>query len=259
MLQHRVIPCLLIEQRALVKTERFANPKYVGDPVNAVRIFNDKEVDELIVLDIAASREGREPDYAFVEDFASECFMPLCYGGGVRTVEQATRLFAAGVEKVSVQTAALADLDLVAAIAARGGRQSVVVSVDVTENRLGRYRLYSAAARRTVDRDWQAFLRGAIDAGAGEILLTAVHREGTMRGVDQALIRAASAGCPVPLIANGGVGRLADIRQAVAAGAQAVAAGAFCVFHGPHRAVLITYPDYRELTALLVDGVAVPQ
>ena len=251
MLKHRVIPCLLLQNGGLVKTQKFANPKYVGDPVNAIRIFNEKEVDELLVIDIEASKTKREPDYDLIEQFAGECFMPLAYGGGITTVDQARRLFSVGVEKVAVQTSALANLELVTGITSRYGNQSVVVAVDIRKNLLGRYRLYSSATGKMLDQDWLLFLKMAVDAGAGEILLNAVDRDGVMGGVDLPLIKSAAAGCSVPLIAVGGVGSLADIKAAVDAGASAVAAGAFFVYHGPHRAVLITYPKYADLTALL--------
>lgn len=251
MLKHRVIPCLLLRHGGLVKTLKFAKPKYVGDPINAIRIFNEKEVDELMVLDIAASKEHREPDYALIEQFAGECFMPLCYGGGIRTVEQARRLFALGVEKISLQTAALEDPSLITRIAERFGSQSVVVSVDVKQNWGGRHRLYSAATGKTLLLPWLDFLQQAVNAGAGEVVLNAVDRDGVMLGMDLDLIRKAANSVSVPLVAVGGVGSLEDIRMAVDAGASAVAAGAFFVFHGPHRAVLITYPRYHELETLL--------
>jgi cyclase len=234
-----------------VKTQRFTRPVYVGDPINAIRIFNDKEVDELMVLDIDASREGREPDYALIEQFAGECFMPLCYGGGIRTVEQARRLFGLGVEKVCLQTAAIEDLSLIRAIADRFGSQSVLFSLDVRRGWFGSRKAWIASRRKADPRAWQDLLRQAVDAGAGEIVLNAVDRDGTMQGVDEALIREASALVGVPVVAVGGVGSLEDIRKAVAAGASAVSAGAFFVFHGPHRAVLITYPRYEELERLL--------
>jgi cyclase len=251
MLKHRVIPCLLLRNGGLVKTLKFAEPKYVGDPINAIRIFNEKEVDELMVLDISASKERREPDYELVAQFAGECFMPLCYGGGVRTVEQARRLFAAGVEKICIQSAVLDDPALITQIAERFGSQAVVVSVDVKTDWLGRRRLFGAAAGKTLAKPWLDFMREMVAAGAGEVVLNAVDRDGTMQGMDLELIRSATATLSVPLIAMGGVGSLADIQAAVRAGASAVAAGAFFVFHGPHRAVLITYPRYQELESLL--------
>ena len=251
MLKHRVIPCLLLRNGGLVKTLKFANPKYVGDPINAIRIFNDKEVDELMVLDITASKERREPNYALIEQFAGECFMPLGYGGGIRTVEQSRQLFALGVEKVCLQTAALEDPTLITRLAERFGSQSVLISVDVKKNWLGKHQLYAAASGKTLSQPWIDFLQQAVAAGAGEVVLNAVDRDGGMQGMEIELIRQASAVLSVPLIAVGGVGSLADIKAAVIAGASAVSAGAFFVFQGPHRAVLITYPRYQELEALL--------
>lgn len=251
MLKHRVIPCLLLRNGGLVKTQMFANPKYVGDPINAIRIFNEKEVDELMVLDITATKVRREPDYALIEQFAGECFMPLAYGGGIQTVEQARQLFALGVEKVCLQTAALEDLSLITWLADQFGSQSILVSVDVKKNWLGKHQLFTAATGKTLPQDWCDYLMQAVRAGAGEVVLNAVDRDGMMQGMDLELIRRAAGAVSVPLIAMGGVGSLADIKAAVDAGASAVAAGAFFVFQGPHRAVLITYPRYEELKGLL--------
>lgn len=250
MLKHRVIPCLLMLDNGLVKTTRFAKPKYVGDPINAIRIFSDKEVDELIVLDIGASRESREPNYELIEQFAGECFMPLCYGGGIRSVEQARRLFALGVEKICLQSAALDDLKIVTRIAEQFGSQSVLVSADIKSNWLGKHKLYSSKTSKLMDRSWLTFLKDAVAAGAGEVVLNSVDRDGTMQGMDLDIISEAAAALPVPLIAVGGASSLQDIKAAVDAGASAVSAGAMFVFHGPHRAVLITYPKYRELEQL---------
>lgn len=246
MLRPRVIPCLLLHQGGLVKTRRFRDPTYVGDPVNAIRIFNEKEVDELVVLDIDASREGREPDYALVEHIAGECFMPLCYGGGIRTVEQADRLFSMGVEKVSLQTAALRDMDLIGSIASRFGSQSVIFSLDLRRDWFGRARVFSACERRRTRARWQDTLVDAVKAGAGEVMLNVVNRDGTMSGMDLDLVREASALVSVPLVAMGGIGSTADIEAGFQAGASAVGAGSFFVFHGPNRAVLITYPRPDE-------------
>lgn len=253
MLKHRIIPCLLLRNGGLVKTQKFAEPKYVGDPINAIRIFNNKEVDELMVLDITASKERREPNYTLIEQFAGECFMPVCYGGGIRSVEQARRLFSLGVEKICLQTSVLDESILVTQLAERFGSQSVMVSIDVKRNWLGKPLLYRSVSGRTEKKHWLLFLQSMVDAGAGEIVLNAVDRDGTMQGMDLELIREASAAISVPLIAVGGVGKLADIKAAVNAGASAVAAGAFFVFQGPHRAVLITYPRYHVLEELLGD------
>ncbi len=251
MLKHRVIPCLLLRNGGLVKTVKFANPKYVGDPINAIRIFNDKEVDEIMVLDITASKEKKEPNYGLIEQFAGECFMPLCYGGGIHTIEQASVLFSIGIEKISLQSAAYEDLTLISRLADKFGKQSILVSVDVKKNWLGKFQLYSASCEKFLSHPWIEFLKKAVAAGAGEVVLNAVDRDGMMKGMDIELIREASTAVSVPLIAVGGVGNLSDIKAAVTAGASAVGAGAFFVFHGQHRAVLITYPKYHDLETLM--------
>ncbi len=251
MLKHRVIPCLLLRNGGLVKTLKFADAKYVGDPINAIRIFNDKEVDELMVLDITATKENKEPNYALIEQFASECFMPLTYGGGIKTMEQAQKLFNLGIEKICLQTSVLEDLSLVKNLSDKWGSSSILVSVDVKKNWMGQPKLYSSATGKTIDKKWTDYLLEAVNAGAGEIVLNAVDKDGTMKGMDTELIKEAAKILSVPLVAVGGVGSLADIKAAVDAGANAVSAGAFFVFQGPHRAVLITYPKYKELIKLL--------
>lgn len=250
MLIQRVIPALLLCNNGLVKTLKFKDPKYVGDPINAIHIFNEKEVDELLVLDITASKDRREPNYPLIEQFAGECFMPLAYGGGVRTVEQAKRIFSLGVEKVCVQTAALENPDLIRDLSERFGSQSVMVSVDIKKNWFGKLGVFAAAQGKMLATPWLDMLRSFVNAGAGEVLLNAVDKDGTLSGPDLGLIREASAAVDVPLIAVGGISSLSDIKTAVQAGASAVAAGAFFVFHGPHRAVLITYPSSSELLNL---------
>lgn len=247
MLKHRVIPCLLLQDGGLVKTEKFQKPKYVGDPINAVRIFNEKEVDELIVLDIDASRKEVEPNYQLIEQIASECFMPVCYGGGVKTVAQAQKILSLGIEKIALQSVAIDDLKVVRSIADFAGSSSVVISVDVKNDWRGRKCLYSSRRRKVVSQPWNEFLLEAIEAGAGEVLMMDVDREGTMSGVDEDLIKAAAELSTVPLVVSGGIGSVSDIATAISSGADAVAIGAFCVFQGPHRAVLITYPEYDEL------------
>ena len=250
MLRHRVIPVLLLCDAKLVKTLCFKGPKYIGDPINAIRIFNEKEVDEVIVLDITASKGNREPDYELVEQLAGECFIPLTYGGGVRTVNQARRIFASGVEKICIQTAALENQHLVRELADLFGSQSIMVSLDIKRNWLGRAQVFAAAMGRPIFEDWLQVLTDLVGLGAGEVLLNAVDKDGTLAGPDFDLIRQASRRINVPLIAMGGVSSLADIKSAVEAGASAVAAGAFFLYHGPHRAVLITYPRYDELERL---------
>jgi imidazole glycerol-phosphate synthase subunit HisF len=251
MLKHRVIPCLLLRNGGLVKTLKFADAKYVGDPINAIRIFNDKEVDELMVLDITASKDKKEPNYELIEQFASECFMPLTYGGGIKTMEQAQRLFNSGIEKICLQTSVLDDLSLVKSLSDKWGSSSILVSIDVKRNWMRQPKLYSAATGKTLDKKWTDYMLEAVKAGAGEIVLNAVDKDGTMKGMDTELINEAAKILSVPLVAVGGAGSLADIKAAVDAGANAVSAGAFFVFQGPHRAVLITYPKYNELIQLL--------
>jgi cyclase len=250
MLKNRVIPCLLLKNTGLVKTLKFKDPKYVGDPINAIRIFNDKEVDELMVLDISASKERKEPNYSLIEQFASECFMPLCYGGGINTLEQAKTIFSLGVEKVCLQTAVINDFSIVSKLAEMYGNQSILVSIDVKKNILGQYKIYSSSTGKVIETDWKKYLIKAINSGAGEIVINAVDKDGTMAGMDLKLIEEACNIASVPIIAVGGAGSLLDIKKAVNAGASAVSAGAFFVFHGPHRAVLITYPNYSELEEL---------
>jgi imidazole glycerol-phosphate synthase subunit HisF len=250
MLKHRLIPCLLLQNDGLVKTTQFKNAKYVGDPINALRIFNDKEVDEVMVLDIQASKNKKEPNYKLIEQFASECFMPLTYGGGINNVEQAKRLFNAGVEKICIQTAALHDISIVEKLAQKWGSSSILVSVDVKKNWLGKYKLYQASSGKFLDEPWLEFLQKAVNSGAGEIVLNDVDKDGMMTGMNTALIRQASNSIDVPLVAIGGVGSLADIKAGVDAGASAISAGAFFVFQGPHKAILITYPKYNELLQL---------
>lgn len=254
MLNPRVIPSLLLSKGGLVKTQRFSAPKYVGDPINAVRIFNDKEVDELLVLDVDATKEGRGPDFDLIEQLAGECFMPLCYGGGIRSFDDARTLFGLGVEKVAIRSAFLQDPALLRRIASHAGEQAVVASIDVEKNWLGKRKVRASAGVTPRSRDWRLLLREAVANGAGEVLLTSCDRDGTMKGMDLPLIEEASGLIEVPLIAAGGAGSLADIQAAVGAGANAVAVGAFFVFHGPHRAVLITYPRYEEFKALWQTG-----
>jgi cyclase len=236
----------------LVKTTGFRNPVYVGDPINAIRIFNDKEVDELVLLDITASRTGKGPAFSTIENIASECFMPVAYGGGITTVEQIRKILGAGVEKVVVNTAALQDPQLVRDAVREFGSQAIVVSIDVKRKLLGRYEVYSDGGTRATGHDPAVYARQMEELGAGEILLNAIDRDGTMKGYDIELVQKVTSVVNIPVIASGGAGSIADFGAASKrAGAAAVAAGAMFVFHGPHRAVLITYPSPAELAAVL--------
>ena len=252
MLLPRVIPCLLLQDGGLVKTVKFKSGKYVGDPINAIKIFNDKRVDELIVLDITASREGREPNYALIEEIASECFMPLCYGGGVNTLEQAKRIVNLGVEKISVNHAAIRRPELVRELAAQLGSQSVVACVDVKKSWTGTHRVYDSATRKLTDKDPLEHAEELVRMGAGEVLVNSVDRDGTQQGYDHELVRRITKRLTIPVIACGGAWTKEHLRTVVKdSGASAAAAGSMFVFQGPHRAVLISYPPYTELVRLL--------
>jgi imidazole glycerol-phosphate synthase subunit HisF len=252
MLRPRIIPCLLIHNGGLVKTVQFGAPKYVGDPLNAVRIFNEKEVDELLVVDIDASRLGRAPNEALIAQLAAECRMPLCYGGGVKTVEQFERLIALGVEKVAVSSAAVDEPDLVTRAAERVGSQSVVVVIDVKTPALSRQaEVVTLNATKRSGLDPVAFARKMQDLGAGEIVLNSVDRDGQMQGYDLDLVARLRQSIGVPLTVLGGAASLDDIRGLVrrypVIGA---AAGSLFVFKGRYRAVLINYPSRSERDAL---------
>lgn len=250
MLKQRVIPSLLLSNGGLVKTIKFKNPRYVGDPINAIKIFNEKEVDELMVIDILASKENREPDYLLIEQFAGECFMPLTYGGGITHIDQATRIFGLGVEKICLQSAVLDNPEFITQLAEQFGNQSVVVSIDVKRNWNNKPLLFQSKSGSTISTDWLDHAHKLVMAGAGEVLLNVVDRDGTLNGPDLDLVRRAALYLPVPLIALGGISSLADIKATIDAGASGVAAGSFFVFHGPHRAVLISYPSYKEMESL---------
>lgn len=247
MQRKRVIPCLLLKDRGLVKTVRFKSPKYIGDPVNAIRIFNEKEVDELVLLDIEASSLGREPDYELIAEVAGECFMPICYGGGIRTLEHAQKIFALGIEKIALNSAALDDIELLRKIADQFGSQSVVCSMDCKKSLLGRYSVYSQAGMKDTKVSPIEWAKKVEAAGAGEIFLNSIDRDGVMQGYDIPLIKSVVAAVDIPVIACGGAGSIADLNEPFEkAGVSAVAAGSFFVFHGKHKAVLISYPDLNQ-------------
>lgn len=251
MFKARVIPCLLLRNGGLVKTVKFQQPRYVGDPINAVRIFNDKEVDELAFLDISATPAGRGPNFELIASIVSEAFMPFAYGGGITTLEQIKQLFAIGVEKIILNTAASDDPSLVSRAADHAGSQSVVVSIDVRKSLMRKYSVSTRCGTTDLKVDPVSYATTMESAGAGELLLTAVDRDGTMSGYDLPLVEAVCRAVSIPVIASGGAGSLAHLRDAIAHGASAVAAGSLFVFHGKHRAVLITYPEYAELKKTL--------
>ena len=253
MLRHRVIPVLLHNTDGLVKTRNFKDPVYIGDPINAVRIFNLKEVDELIFLDISCTKLGREPNFDLIERITSECFMPLGYGGGIKNIEQAKKLFAIGIEKLIIQAAAIEKPSLISQIANFSGSQSLSISVDVFRDKFGNYKIYQASKRRTSDLNLRSYLKSLENFGAGEIFLTSVNAEGTMAGFDLQLIEEVQSVVRVPLVAHGGARTVEDFAKAISAGANAVAAGSMFVFYQSRKGVLINYPDYDDLELMLGD------
>lgn len=252
MLATRVIPCLLYQDGSLMKTVKFKSPSYVGDAVNAIKIYNEKEVDELIFLDITATAENRLPDLAVIRQIATECFMPLAYGGGITNVEQVREILHVGVEKVSFNSAALNNPKLITETAKAFGTQCVVVSIDVRKSIWGKYVVYGDRATRSTKENPVEFARKMEDAGAGEILLTSVDREGTWEGFDLELVEKVSNAVRIPVIAHGGGGTLGHIRDVVKLGkASAVALGSLVVYQKKGMGVLINFPKPKELRSVL--------
>ncbi len=244
----RVIPVLLLKGCGLYKTLRFQDPIYLGDPINVVKIFNDKGVDELLFLDIAATNEKRPPNYSLIEEIATECFMPLGYGGGVRSIEDMEELFRCGVEKISINTTAVECLDLISEAAQHFGSQAVIVSIDVKKTKVDQYQVYTHAGKKNTGLEPVEFAQRVQNLGAGELLLNSIDRDGTMQGYDLDLIRNVSQVVSIPVIACGGAGSIEDLARVVKeGGASAAAAGSLFVFQGKHRAVLISYPEQEEL------------
>lgn len=249
----RVIPVLLLRGKGLVKTVKFADPTYIGDPINSVRIFNEKEVDELIFLDITATPQRRGPDFALLADIAGEAFMPMAYGGGISSMSDIQKVFSIGFEKVVLNTAIYDRPELVREAVSVYGAQSIVACVDVYRSMLGQYSLVSESGARKQKVSLKDHLAALTDMGVGEIMISSVNRDGTQSGYDIALIKMAAGAVSVPVIASGGAGGVEDFARAVKeGGASAVAAGSLFVFMGPHRAVLINYPERRVLEAHLV-------
>ncbi|ADJ65673.1 imidazole glycerol phosphate synthase subunit HisF [Herbaspirillum seropedicae] len=252
MLRTRVIPALLLQHESLVKTQRFSTFDYVGDPCNTVRIFNELEVDELFFLDIAASREKKGPNLQLLADIANECFMPLGYGGGIRSLDDARSVFSIGFEKVAVNTHALENPSLISEIATEYGSQAVVVSVDVKGGVLGGQTVRSHSGRHNTGRDPVAWAQEAERLGAGELFLTAIDREGTWSGFDIDLVKKVTDAVSIPVIAHGGAGSLSDIRKVVKqAGASAVALGSMVVYQKQGNGILVHFPETKELEATL--------
>jgi cyclase len=246
----RVIPCLLVDDEAMVKTVRFSSPRYLGDPINVVSLFNRFEVDEIALLDIGATRRGEPPPFELIERLAAECWVPLAYGGGIRNMDDARTVLSSGVEKVILGAVAYHRPELITAAAEVYGAQAVVVSVDTRRTATG-LEVFVEGGQRAVGSDPASYARRAASYGAGEILVTSIDRDGTMEGYDLDLIRAVSGAVDVPVIACGGAGERAHLPIPIReAGASAVAAGSIFVFRGPERGVLINFPEREQLEAL---------
>ncbi|GMU52082.1 MAG: imidazole glycerol phosphate synthase subunit HisF [Candidatus Xenobia bacterium] len=254
MLRTRVIPCLLLKDGGLHKSVKFKLPasSYVGDPINAVRIYNEKEVDELLFVDITATVEGREPGFKLAEEIASECFMPVAFGGGIREIDHVRQLFTLGIEKVVVNSYALERPEFITEVARYAGSQSLVVSIDVKKSFFGKYKVFGRGGRQRTGRDPVDWAREVERLGAGEILLTSMDRDGTGQGYDLELLGQVTRAVRIPVIACGGAGTVEHFGQAVReGGASAVAAGSMVVYYGRNRAVLINFPERSALESVL--------
>ncbi len=250
MYHNRLIPCLLLDNGKLVKTVQFKKPVYVGDPINAVKIFNDKEVDELVFLDINATRTHSRPDFEYLKKITEQCFMPLCYGGGITSLEDIGMLFRIGFEKVSINAAAADHPELISEAAKVYGSQSIVGAMDVGKNLFGKAVVKTVNGSHSTKYSPREYARRLEEAGAGEIFLNSITQDGVMEGYDCELIREVADSVQVPVIACGGAGNLQDCKRAIDSGASAAAAGSIFVFWGVNKAVLINYPDSAETAEL---------
>ncbi len=252
MLRPRIIPSLLIQENGLVKTVNFKNPKYVGDPINAVRIFNEKEVDELAIFDIDATVKGLEPNYSLIERIANQSRMPLCYGGGVKTVEQAQKIFGLGIEKIALSSSVLNNPQLITQIADRVGAQSVIVVLDIKKKLFGGYEVYTHNGKKSTGINPFKFIEEAQRLGAGEIVINSIDQDGIMKGFDMSLIEKAREKTSLPMTVLGGAGNLEDIKEVIDKHKIiGVAAGSLFVFKGKYKAVLINYPKKEEKEILI--------
>lgn len=247
----RIIPCLLLRNNGLVKTVKFKESTYIGDPINTIKIFNEKEVDEIFFLDIDATRLKKEPPYDLIQNIASECFMPFAYGGGIHSLLQIERIIKSGAEKIIINTQAFLGKNFLKEAVQQFGSSTIAVSIDVKKEFLKGNIVYVKGGTQSTGLNPVDYAREIENAGAGEILINSIDRDGVMEGYDIELIKSISGSIKIPIIACGGAGRLNDFSQAVKqGGASAAAAGSFFIFHGKRRAVLITYPSYSEITNL---------
>ena len=250
MLNNRVIPSLLLSNNGLVKTIKFKKEIYIGDPINTIRIFNDKEVDELSLIDIHASKNKSGPNFQTIQRITDECFIPLSYGGGIRNIEDIKKIFKIGVEKVILNSSAISNPNLINEASKMFGSQSIVVSVDIKKDFFGKLNVIKPDNNKKISISVNDYILDMQDRGAGEILVNDINRDGVMQGMNLDFIKNISKKLQIPLIAAGGVGDLQHIKEGIDAGASAIAVGSFFVFNGPLKAVLISYPDYNTLQNL---------
>ena len=252
MLQKRIIPCLLLHKGGLYKTQNFKKPTYIGDPINAIKIFNEKEVDELMFLDIDATVQNKEPNYKMIEDIASECFMPLCYGGGVKTLDQMKKIYSLGVEKISISSAAIENPNLIQEAANIFGNQSVIVTVDIKKDFFGKKKVFINNGKKNTKINPVDFIKRVEALGAGEIVVNSIDHDGVMKGYDIELLKEIKSNIKVPVIALGGAGNLNHIKEIFEISkVDAVACGSMFVYQGPLKGVLISYPSYQKIQELL--------
>jgi len=252
MLRIRVMPCLLVENERLVKTVKFKNSTYVGDPINAIKIYNEKEVDELIVVDITTTIKNRSPNFKLISEIANECFMPLCYGGGIRNTDDIRKICNLGIEKVAINSYANENHKFINEASDLFGSQSIVVSIDVKRTILGKYVVYTHGGQKSTKKNVVEYATLMEKLGAGEILLNSINRDGSWEGYDCELIRKVTDAVSIPVIACGGAGKISDFSEAVEkGGASAVAAGSMVVFQGKDLGVLIKFPKPEELKKVL--------
>ena len=248
MIRPRVIPALLLKGQGLVNTIKFKDPMYLGDPINIVRIFNDKEVDELVLLDITATPENRGPRFELLKNITSEAFIPLAYGGGIRSMDDVRTLLSIGIEKLIMNTSAMENPSLIRETADHAGSQAVVASIDVKKGLIGKYEVFTHCGQTKTGIDP---VRHAVEMekmGAGEIIINSIDLDGTMQGYDVDLVRKVADAVQVPVVACGGAGNLSHVSEVIKQGhASAAAAGSMFVFQGPLRGVLISYPTPKEL------------
>lgn len=247
----RIIPALLTDRRRMIKGKKFSNHKYIGDPINAVKIFNDKQVDELLLLDITATHQSRDPDYKFLEEIAAEAFFPLAYGGGINSVSQIEKLMRIGIEKIVLGTSAFLSPNLVKDAADAVGAQSVIVSIDYKTPLIGKPQVFVSNGKKKTGIEPLHYARKMEQLGAGELIISSIDREGVGKGYDVKLLSNIAKSVTVPVVASGGAGEMSDFVAVRKCGhVHAISAGSMFVFYGPHKAVLINYPSYEEVDAL---------